>query len=126
VFVVACGAYYGASLALGALTSIELPRPQIELPSLPDLGIGLPEWLTGIVSGGGRTLIVTGVPDEGLNLRAEPGRQTEVIGVLPNGSRVRQLEGPRTVDNVSWVRVRAKLPDGEREGWVSQRFVKPE
>ena len=126
VLVVSCGAYYGASLAIGALTNIQLPRPQIELPSLPDLGFSLPEWLTGIVSGGGKTLVVTGVPDEGLNLRADPGLQTEVIGLLPNGARVRQLEGPRVVDTVPWLRVRAKLSDGEHEGWVSSLFLKPE
>jgi hypothetical protein len=126
LLVVSCGAYYGASLALGALTNVQLPRPQIDLPSLPDLGISLPEWLTGIVSGGGRTLVVTGVPDEGLNLRAAPGLQTQVIGLLPNGARVRQLEGPRVVDTVPWLRVRAKLADGEHEGWVSSLFLKPE
>jgi hypothetical protein len=126
LIVVACGAYYGASLALGALADIQLPRPQIDVPSLPDLGFSLPEWLTGIVSGGGQTLVVTGVPDEGLNLRSAPGLKTQVIGLLPNGARVRRLEGPRSVDGVPWLRVRAKLPDGEREGWVSALFVKPE
>jgi hypothetical protein len=126
LLVVACGAYYGASLALGALANIQLPRPQLDLPSLPDLGIGLPEWLTGVVSGGGQTLVVTGVPDEGLNLRAAPGLNTEVIGLLPNGARVRRIAGPQNVDGVPWLRVRARLPDGEREGWVSAHFVKPE
>jgi serine/threonine protein kinase len=126
LLVVACGAYYGASLALGALTNIELPRPTINLPSLPNLGVSLPEWLTGIVSGGGQALVVTGVPDEGLNLRDAPGLNTNIIGLLPNRSRVRKLEGPRTVDGVPWLRVRAKLAEGDREGWVSALFVKPE
>jgi hypothetical protein len=126
LLVVACGAYYGASLALGALANVQLPRPQLELPSLTDLGIGLPEWLTGVVSGGGQTLVVTGVPDEGLNLRAAPGLKTPVIGLLPNGARIRRIDGPRSVDGVPWLHVRARLPDGEREGWVSALFVKPE
>jgi hypothetical protein len=124
LLVVACGAYYGASLALAAFTNIDLPR--LTIPSLPDLGIGLPEWLTGIVSGGGQTLVVTGVPDEGLNLRTAPGLKTQVIGLLPNGSRIRKLGGPQTVDGVPWLQVRARLPEGEREGWVSALFVKPE
>ena len=124
--VVACGAYYGASVIVNQLTSIELPRPAIDLPALPDLGINLPDWLTGVVSGGGPVLVVTGVPEEGLNLRAAPGLSTQVIGLLPNGSRVRLLEGPRLVDNVPWLRVRAQLNNRDVEGWVSANFVKPE
>jgi hypothetical protein len=127
LLVVACGAYYGASLALGALANIQLPRPQLDLPSLPDLvGWDLPEWLTGVVSGGGQTLVVTGVPDEGLNLRSAPGLKTPVIGLLPNGARVRKIGEARSVDGVPWLPVRAQLGDEEREGWVSELFVKPE
>jgi hypothetical protein len=126
LLVVACGAYYGASVALGAMANIQLPLPRLDLPSLPDLGIDLPEWLTGVVSGGGQTLVVTGVPDEGLNLRAAPGLNTQVIGLLPNGARVRKIGEPQSVDGVPWLPVRARLGDDEREGWVSQRFVKPE
>jgi hypothetical protein len=127
LLVVACGAYYGASVALGALANIQLPRPELDLPALPDLvGWDLPEWLTGVVSGGGQTLVVTGVPDEGLNLRSAPGLQTQVIGLLPNGARVRKIGESRSVDGVPWLPVRARLPDGEREGWVSALFVKPE
>jgi hypothetical protein len=127
LLVVACGAYYGASLALGALANIQLPRPQLDLPALPDLvGWDLPEWLTGVVSGGGQTLVVTGVPDEGLNLRSAPGLKTPVIGLLPNGTRVRKIGEARSVDGVPWLPVRARLGEEEREGWVSELFVKPE
>jgi hypothetical protein len=52
--------------------------------------------------------------------------KTQVIGLLPNGSRIRKLGGPQTVDGVPWLQVRARLPEGEREGWVSALFVKPE
>lgn len=124
--VVACGTYYGASLAISKLTNITLPRPSLEIPALPDLGIALPDWLTGIVSGGGEVLIVSGVPDEGLNLRNAPGLQTQVIGLLPNGAHLRKVDGPQVVDNVPWVLVRAKLDDREVEGWVSAHFVRSE
>ena len=126
-FVFACGAYYGISMAVDKLTSFKLPLPAVELP---DLGIEWPGWLTGIVSGGGQVLIVTGVPDEGLNLRAAPGLKTEIIALLPNGSSVRKIAGPTTVDNVPWLQVRARVQaqDGDREleGWVSAHFVKSE
>lgn len=126
LLVVACGTYYGVSLVVNKLTSIELPRPSLGIPSLHDLGIDLPDWLTGVVSGGGEVLVVTGVPVEGLNLRDAPGLTTQVIGLLPNGTHIRKLEGPRVADNVPWLRVRAKLGDREVEGWVSANFVKPE
>jgi eukaryotic-like serine/threonine-protein kinase len=124
LLVVACGAYYGASLALAALTNIELPRPTLDIPSLPDLGIALPEWLTGIVSGGGEVLVVNGAA--GLNLRDAPGLNSNVIAGLPEGTHVRKLEGPRVVDGVPWVRIRANLGSQDLEGWVSERYVKPE
>jgi hypothetical protein len=108
------------------LTNIELPRPALDLPAPPDLRSYLPDWLTAVVGGEGPVLIVTGVPDEGLNLRAAPGLNSQVVGLLPNGTRVRKLEGPRTVDNVPWLRVRTKVDNQDREGWVSANFVKPE
>jgi eukaryotic-like serine/threonine-protein kinase len=126
LLVVACGTYYGASLALSALTNIELPRPQIDLPSLPELGISLPEWLTGVVSGQGEVLVVNIEGPEGLNLRDAPSKDSKVIALLPTGTHVRKIDGPRTIDDIPWLHVRAKLADGEREGWVSALFVKPE
>jgi hypothetical protein len=123
---VACGTYYGASVALGALTNIELPRPEIDLPSLPELGISLPEWLTGVVSGQGEVLVVNIEGAEGLNLRDRPSKNSNVIALLPSGTHVRKIGGPQMVDDIPWLLVRAKLPEGEREGWVSALFVKPE
>jgi MFS family permease len=73
--------YYGVSLALDKLTNIELPRPAFDLPALPDLGIEWPSWLTGVVGGSGKVLVVTGVPDEGLNLRAAPALGSICVGV---------------------------------------------
>lgn len=129
LLVVACGAYYGVSVLIDRVANIELPRPTLDLPALPDLpdlGLNLPEWLTGIVSGNGQVLVVSGVPDEGLNLRDQPGLNTQVIGLLPNGTRVRLIGGPRTVDNVPWVMVHVRLNDQDLEGWVSGNFVKAE
>jgi serine/threonine protein kinase len=124
---VACAGYYGASLAMDALAGIKIPRPEIQLPSFADLGIELPEWMTGVVSGGGEVLVVTNVPEgEGLNLRPEPGLNNQPIGLLPLNTRVRKIEGPIEADNVPWLRVRARIGDQEVEGWVSGFFVKPE
>ncbi len=126
LIVFAGGGYYGISLALDKLTNIELPRPALDLPALPDLGIEWPSWLTGVVGGHGQVLVVTGVPDEGLNLRAEPGLNMQVIALLPNTTRVRVLDGPKVVDTVPWMHVRATLDGRDVEGWASVNFLKPE
>jgi|HigsolmetaAR201D_1030396.scaffolds.fasta_scaffold10293_2 serine/threonine protein kinase len=120
-----CGAYYVASYALSAVANVQLPRLEVNLPSLPELGFSLPEWLTGVVSGPGEVLVVNAGGGE-LNLRAEPGLKTPVTAVIPNGTRVRKLGGPEIVDDVAWLHVRVSLPSGEQEGWVSAIYVKPE
>jgi hypothetical protein len=114
--VVACGAYLGASALFDRLLNVRLPAPSVP-------GVQLPGWLTGVVGGGGQVLIVTGAD---LNLRAAPGRDADVLGVLPNGSRVRRLAGPRLADNIPWYRVRAAVDGREVEGWVSGNFLKTE
>jgi serine/threonine protein kinase len=118
--------YYGISLALDKLADVELPRPALDLPALPDLGIEWPSWLTGVVGGRGRVLVVTGVPDEGLNLRATPSLNGQVIALLPNTARVRVLDGPKVVDSVPWMHVRATIDGQDLEGWASLNFLKPE
>jgi eukaryotic-like serine/threonine-protein kinase len=118
--------YYGVSLALDKLTNIELPRPALDLPALPDLGIEWPSWLTGVVGGRGQVLVVTGVPDEGLNVRAAPGLNEPVIALLPNTTRVRVLDGPKVADAVPWMHVRATIDGRDVEGWASVNFLKPE
>ena len=118
--------YYGISLALDKLTNIELPRPVLDLPALPDLGLEWPSWLTGVVGGRGQVLVVTGVPEEGLNLRAAPGLNGQVIVLLPNTTRVRVLDGPQVADAVPWMHVRATIDGRDVEGWASVNFLKPE
>ncbi len=119
---VGSGAYVLTSLVIEGLTSVRLPRPQVTLPE----NVSLPDWLTGVANGSGEVLTVTIGDVEGLNLRDEPGLNTRVIALLPNGTRVRKLEGPRNVDGVPWVRVRGDLDGRQVEGWVSQLYVRSE
>lgn len=116
------GAYYTASVVAEQLINVQLPRPQL---NLPDLGFDLPEWLTGVASGGGEVMIVTIRDSEGLNLRASPGLNTDVIALLPNGTRVRKVGESRLADSVEWVPVRVQLDGREVEGWLSALYVKP-
>lgn len=88
--------------------------------------IALPDWITGVVGGGGDVLVVTIGGVEGLNLRDAPGLESRVIALLPNGGRVRKLGEPQIVDNVPWVPVRAELNGRALEGWASQIYLRPE
>lgn len=119
---VGSGAYVLTSLVIEGLTNVRLPRPQVTLPE----NVPLPDWLTGVANGSGEVLTVTIGDVEGLNLRDEPGLNTRVIALLPNGTRVRKLEGPRSVDGVPWVRVRSEIDGRQVEGWVSQLYVRSE
>ncbi|MCS7288093.1 MAG: serine/threonine protein kinase [Roseiflexus sp.] len=119
---VGLGAYVLTSLVLEGLMNISLPRLQLPLPE----NVPLPDWLTGVSGGSGEVLTVTIGDVEGLNLRDAPGLNTRVIALLPNGTRVRKLEGPRIVDGVPWVRVRGEINGRQIEGWVSQLYVRSE
>lgn len=55
----------------------------------------------------------------GLNLRAEPSRDAEILAFLPADTIVIVLEGQETVDNIAWQQVEA---DGQT-GWVSAEFL---
>lgn len=116
LFLVAFGSYIGASFIVDRLFAIQLPRV-----GLPDLGLDLPSWIPGVNQG--EVLVVSNAT--ALNVRDQPGLSSTVIEVIPNGTRVRKLEGPENVEGVPWVRVRAELEGRSIEGWVSQNFLVP-
>ncbi len=120
-FVVVCGAYQLGSLAVERLANIRLPR--VELPAAT-LGVQLPDWLTGDVAGDGELFEIAITAEEGLNLRSAPGLNTQVVTLLPNGTRVRRIAGPQIVDGVPWMKVRAHIGDRDIEGWVSANYVR--
>lgn len=101
------GSYVGASYVVDRFFEISLP--QISLP------FTIPWW-----TGGEETLVVNA---EGLNVRDQPGTQGAVRTTLLKGTRVVKLEGPRTVGDTPWVRVRAVVNDQTIEGWVSLKYL---
>ncbi len=112
------GGYILASSAPQSIGAVQLPRFEL---GWPDLSISWPDWLTGVATGSGEVLVVT---VEGLNLREQPGMNTRILGNLPTNAQVRKLEGPEVVDNVPWLRVRARIGDRDVEGWVSEGFLR--
>ncbi len=127
LLIVAVGVYAGASYTVERVSGVQLPQlpmPQLGLPDInpANIDLDIPEWLSGTEQG--ETLIVS--INEGLNLRNEPGLSTRVVAVVPNGTRVRKLEGPVYVDDVPWVRVRVEGSGRSAEGWMSLNFLNPE
>ncbi len=115
LIIVAGTSYFGASYLMDRFFAIELPRP-----TLPDLGIAWPDWLPGVDRGEVR--IVTAAD---LNVRNQPGLNTEVIATLPSGTRVRVLAGPVIADNIPWLRVRTNYAGQSIDGWASANFLDP-
>jgi hypothetical protein len=123
---VVMGSYVGASYLANRLFAVELPQmsmPEIGFPeiNLPNIELDVPEWLSS-GSEQGDILIVN--INAGLNMRDAPGLDTQVITVLPNGTRVQKLEGPVIVDDVPWVRVRV-VENESVDGWLSLNFLQP-
>jgi hypothetical protein len=117
--VVAAGSYAGASFLADRFFAIELPQIRMPQINVPSIGLEVPDWLQG---GEPREMLIVNI-NEGLNLRDEPGLSTDVIAVLPNGTRVEKLEGPITVDTVPWVRIQAEHNGEQVEGWMSRNFL---
>jgi hypothetical protein len=123
--VVAFGSYIGASYLADRLFAVQLP--QIGLPTLPDInlpnvGVDVPDWLNPIAQGEPLTVNIR----EGLNLRDNPSLNSNVVDVIPNGTTVYKLEGPREVDGVPWVRVRVEHNNETLEGWMSLNYLTQE
>jgi len=54
-----------------------------------------------------------------LNVRAAPGTDNEIVIVLHKGAEVTVLNEQQLVQDSIWVKIRT----GDREGWVSQKFL---
>ena len=73
-------------------------------------------------------------------LAEDPGERYEIIAIddgSTDGSaailarfnrdpRVRVIDGPKVVDAVPWLHIRATLDGQDIEGWASANFLKPE
>ncbi len=59
----------------------------------------------------------------GLNMREGPGLTFKILTLLPDGTRLKVIDGPREADGYTWWQVRT-LDDG-REGWVAGDFLRP-
>jgi hypothetical protein len=133
--------YAGASYLANRMFDVQLPEismpeidlglPEISMPEIdlglpeinvPEIDLGLPEWMTWDEQGDVLIVNING----GLNMRNEPGLNTDIVAVVPNGTRVQRLEGPVIVDNVPWVRVRVEGNGASTEGWMSLNYLQAE
>lgn len=67
---------------------------------------------------------VTGVGPDRLNVRSAPSITADIVDRLPDGTRLRLLEGPRSGDNFAWWRV-AREGENVTLGWVVSDYLQP-
>ena len=65
---------------------------------------------------------VNGTGAQQLKIRAAPGLDQGLVSTLPDGTRLRVLEGPQTKDGFSWWKVQTE--DG-LQGWVAGDWLVP-
>ena len=68
--------------------------------------------------GGGA--VVANTEGDGLRLRQTPGLSGNPLGLLPEGTRVQVLDGPRLADGEQWYQVRFD----DRMGWAAGRYLR--
>ncbi|HEX6288146.1 MAG TPA: SH3 domain-containing protein [Herpetosiphonaceae bacterium] len=69
----------------------------------------------------GGAFAVTGTGTEGLFLRQEHSTSAQILGTLPEGTRVESLGETFNDGTRDWLKVRTPLG----EGWVAQQFLQP-
>lgn len=114
--------YLAVNSLRGMVEGISIPAWRPTLPA-PPVGSGPLDWLKELL--GVNEVYVVNIA-EGLNLRREPDASdnTNIIAVIPNGTPVQKLEGPRVVGNIPWVRVRVMLDGRQLEGWMSLNYLR--
>jgi hypothetical protein len=59
--------------------------------------------------------------DEGVNLRAGPGADCDLLSTLQPGTPVEVISGPVSAGDFLWVKVVA----ADAEGWMAEEFLEP-
>lgn len=86
---------------------------EMDIPAAADL------WLSG-----GDAAVVSGTGGDGLNLRAAPGLDGEVVFAIPEATDLEVVSGPLTLDDGSaWYDVVAFVDGFWLAGWVSADYV---
>ncbi|NTU85161.1 MAG: SH3 domain-containing protein [Chloroflexales bacterium] len=125
VIIVALASYLAVNTVAGGIAG--LPRPGVPgLPELPGGDSGGPLGWIGGLFGGDEEIFIVNIA-EGLNIRREPDASdaSNVIEVVPNGTPVHKLEGPRVEGNIPWLRVRVEVDGRQLEGWMSMNYLMP-
>ncbi len=98
-------------------TDTPTPRPTETLTLTPTFTPTSTPTETTIPTATPRTAVIT--TPYGLNLRAEPGREADILAFLPAETVVILLDGLETADSLAWQQIEV---DGQI-GWVSAEFL---
>jgi len=91
------------------LTPISPPSPTATPTTQPDFPPG--------------TLVLVASPDGQLNVRTGPGAQYAILRTVPNGTRLRIVQGPTWADGSPWYLI---TDEGQTfQGWCDGRYLVP-
>src|SRR2546429_312112 len=72
----------------------------------------------------GNSAIVLGTGGSGVKVRSSYGLSGDINGVLPEGTLVNILDGPKTGDEMTWYRVKTMDGAGLRlRGWAAAKYL---
>ncbi|MCS6882574.1 MAG: serine/threonine-protein kinase [Oscillochloridaceae bacterium] len=123
VLLVAAASFFAVNALSDALKGVTMPGVPWLPPPPTGSASGPPSWLDTLF--GADEIYIVNIA-EGLNLRREPDATdpANVIAVIPNGTLVRKLDGPRVSGNIPWLRVRVTVEGQELEGWMSLNYLR--
>lgn len=111
-------------LASAAIGSIDVgPPASADTGSVPQPATNVPGTDPGQqpAAGSGGAFSVTGTGTEGLFLRQDANSSGQILGTLPEGTRIESLGETVNDGTRNWLKVRTPLG----EGWVAQDFLAP-
>lgn len=111
-FVVPLGTQAPTAVQTGS--ALQTPSPTVVLPALTTVPPGLTEIAPGV------EVTVQGVGEDGLNVRAEPNTDADILETVDEGSSLTILEGPSEGSGYTWWKVRTAAGT---EGWVVVDFL---
>lgn len=122
IVAVVYGLLVGVTYAMGRVQQVDpfgwvtgqLPA----LPSLPNIDLSWLDRLRRLVGGGSSTVVVV----QSVNMRTGPGTNNPLVGVLPEGTVLKQIGGPVDDPNgapFQWIKV--ATAEGGKEGWIANQ-----
>jgi hypothetical protein len=110
-----------ASVEVGGITTGPLASPDPATGSQPVTNIPGTDPGEQPASPGNGAFVVSGTGAEGLFLRQDHSTSAQILGTLPEGTRIESLGETFNDGTRDWLKVRAQ----PGEGWVAKQYLQP-